>query len=617
MKNPLCPALLILGFVVTLASAPTFADEIPDYFAKLNPAHPRILASSQREAEVKELVQKDEFLQNLLQNQMLEADELLTNPQTVEYIIVGPRLLTQSRRCLRKVLTLAGAYRMTDDLAKKAAYKDRAMKELQAAAAFKDWNPSHFLDTAEMTAAFAIGYDWFFDSLTDGEKELLVNSIYEKGLVPSLSHGGWRNSAYNWNQVCNGGMAMGALAIADVLPPEKREVANKILHLSVTTVHKAMASFAPDGLWKEGPGYWQYTLLYTTFLVNTLEASLGSDFDITKAQGFDVTVYSQMALATPEGSAFNFADAGGAIISNSMHFWLADRFNNPDFAEFEREQIKAKTNDFASLKAEKPRSDSKLYPTNIWYYSPKRADLQKMKKDFYFRGAEIASMRSKWLDDDALYVGFKAGGNKVNHSHLDLGSFVLVKDGVRWAIDLGSDNYNLPGYFGGRRWTYYRLNTHGHNTLLIDGQNQNPNAFAKILEFQSAPEKGFAKADLADAYKDQLKSATRAVTLNRSNLTVTIKDVIGPRTKDSVKTIVWQMHTYAQIAISDDGKTATLTQNAKTLTATIASSTNPDLKFKVASTTQTEAENPNKGVSVLAIDVPASDEEQTLEVEFK
>ncbi|MGN1273051.1 MAG: hypothetical protein ACI4UF_00555, partial [Thermoguttaceae bacterium] len=218
MKTHINPAFMILLFAFCLASNLAFAEEsVPDYFARLNPAHPRILASSQREAEVKELLQKDEFLQKLLQNQMLEADALVKNPQTVEYIIIGPRLLTQSRRCLKKVLTLAGAYRMTDDAAKKTEYKTRAVKELEAAAAFPDWNPSHFLDTAEMTAAFAIGYDWFFDDLTESEKELLVNSIYEKGLVPSLTHGGWRNSAYNWNQVCNGGMAMGALAIADAL----------------------------------------------------------------------------------------------------------------------------------------------------------------------------------------------------------------------------------------------------------------------------------------------------------------------------------------------------------------------------------------------------------------
>jgi hypothetical protein len=32
-----------------------------------------------------------------------------------------------------------------------------------AVAAFADWNPSHFLDTAEMTAGLALGYDWFAD----------------------------------------------------------------------------------------------------------------------------------------------------------------------------------------------------------------------------------------------------------------------------------------------------------------------------------------------------------------------------------------------------------------------------------------------------------------------
>ena len=50
----------------------------------------------------------------------------------------------------------------------------------------------------------------------------------------------------------------------------------------------------------------------------------------------------------------------------------------------------------------------------------------------------------------ALFVGFKAGDNKANHSHLDLGSFVFDAAGVRWAMDLGADDYNLPGYFGGQ-----------------------------------------------------------------------------------------------------------------------------------------------------------------------
>ena len=47
---------------------------------------------------------------------------------------------------------------------------------------------------------------------------------------------------------------------------------------------------------------------------------------------------------------------------------------------------------------------------------------------------------------------------------------MLDADGQRWITAMGSDDYNLPGYFGDKRWTYYRLGTQGQNTLLIDGQ---------------------------------------------------------------------------------------------------------------------------------------------------
>jgi len=39
-----------------------------------------------------------------------------------------------------------------------------------AAAQFPDWFPKHFLDTAEMTAALGVGYDWLFDFLSAEER---------------------------------------------------------------------------------------------------------------------------------------------------------------------------------------------------------------------------------------------------------------------------------------------------------------------------------------------------------------------------------------------------------------------------------------------------------------
>ena len=39
---------------------------------------------------------------------------------------------------------------------------------------FEDWNPSHFLDVAEMTAGLAIGYDWLYDELPASSKKLMM-----------------------------------------------------------------------------------------------------------------------------------------------------------------------------------------------------------------------------------------------------------------------------------------------------------------------------------------------------------------------------------------------------------------------------------------------------------
>ena len=90
------------------------------------------------------------------------ADKILAAPVSKYEKPDGRRLLSVSRRVLDRVRTLALVHRLEGD----PRYADRAWKELEAAAAFPDWNPAHFLDTAEMTHAFALGYDWLYDRWT-------------------------------------------------------------------------------------------------------------------------------------------------------------------------------------------------------------------------------------------------------------------------------------------------------------------------------------------------------------------------------------------------------------------------------------------------------------------
>ena len=83
----------------------------------------------------------------------------------MERILIGPRLLDKSRKVVDRMYALGLLYRLDGDNADTWV---GLFEELKAVSAFTDWNPSHFLDVAEMTHGFAIGYDWFYDVLLTG-----------------------------------------------------------------------------------------------------------------------------------------------------------------------------------------------------------------------------------------------------------------------------------------------------------------------------------------------------------------------------------------------------------------------------------------------------------------
>ncbi len=202
MKRFLCLAACVTAWS---ASAQTEAVH-PDVAARLPRAapHPRLLWPAGGEQAVRSRMAHDPLGSNTYEAIRLCADGMLQRgPVTSQK--QGRRLLHQSRRALGTVIHLGFMHRMTGD----ARYRDRAVREMQAAAEMPDWNPSHFLDTAEMTLALAIGYDWLHGALTAEERALIRTALEEKGLAPYLgskSRPGWERGGNNWNQVCHAGM---------------------------------------------------------------------------------------------------------------------------------------------------------------------------------------------------------------------------------------------------------------------------------------------------------------------------------------------------------------------------------------------------------------------------
>jgi hypothetical protein len=118
--------------------------------------------------------------------------------------------------CLR-IQTLGLAWLLTGD----PRYRDRAKAELLAVCAFPDWAGDKFLVTAETAFGAAIGYDWLYDNLTDGERGQVAHAIVEKALQAGLDEFDaprpprWATAAINWYLVCNGALMIAALSVAE------------------------------------------------------------------------------------------------------------------------------------------------------------------------------------------------------------------------------------------------------------------------------------------------------------------------------------------------------------------------------------------------------------------
>jgi hypothetical protein len=556
-----------------------------DWVAKVRKEHPRLLATTADFERLRQLVQTDEQAREFYQRLKSQADRICQELPSRYEIPDGLRLLATSRRVLLRVYTLALLYRLDGD----RRYLERAWRELEAAANFPDWNPRHFLDTAEMAHAFAIGYDWLFSDWTDEQRRILREAMVTKGLQPALGvyreKRWWSTARHNWNQVCNGGIGMAALALLDELP----DLCGEILNHALQSLQIPMREFAPDGAWGEGPGYWNYATSYNCVFLAALETAVGTDLGLSQMDGFAETGLFPIYITGPTGRTFNFADGGDGTLRAPQMFWLARKFNRPVYAWY-------------------ARSTASPHPLDLLWFDKQGNDAQAegLPLDKYFRRVEVVTMRTAWNDRNALFVGFKAGDNKFNHSHLDIGTFVLDAMGHRWALDLGADNYNLPGFFGAQRWTYYRLRAEGHNTLVINPSqepDQDPRAEAKIVRFVSQPDRAFAIADLTSAYaKHGAEKVMRGILLDRQRREVIVQDEV---TLKQAGDVWWFMHTPAQVQLSEDGKTATLTQGTATLRAVLLSP--KDARFAVMdakplpTSPNPLGQNPNNGIRKLAV----------------
>ena len=535
--------------------------------------HPRVLATQERFDWLKaQILANPSGNQALWYNRLLaQADAMLAQPVNT---FDADDNLAVSRSVLDRMYTLALVWQISGD----SQYAERAWLELDAARNFSSWQPSKFLCVAEMTHAFAIGLDWFYHYWSATRLSAIRNAIVSKGFDPAIAaynrNEDWTLASANTsNPVNNGGMVLGALAIGTSDEVKVEE----ILQRALASVRPVLGHYTADnGAIYEGANYWGYSARYLVRMLSGLEGVLGSDFgSLSSKDGLSESGVVPMHMTGPTNKMFNFGDAVPSEKAGAELFWFARRYNRPVCAWFERK--------FCNDSADGPEA------LDLLWYDPRGSNpsLESVSPDVYFRGAtkptspaydtlEAGVFREKWNDSRATFLAFKGGNlGEDTHTDLDAGSFVLYANGKNWALDMGLENYSLPGVLnptsssGTDRWDYYRKRAEGHNTLVINpgsGPDQQLGSDCPIQFWRSSPDgDGSASVmDLTPAYGGANK-IRRGFRLLNGRHDVIVQDEISLK---AASTVWWFMHFNSDItswSIAADGTSATLTQGNERL----------------------------------------------------
>ncbi len=559
---------LFLATIFALATAisPSVAQSI-DY-EKLA-SHPRLLLHKGDITAMKVFASQSSNARLVHDKILASADNILaTTP--VKYELEGTRLLAASCEVLKRVFYLSYAFVTTEDM----NYARRAEREMLAVSSFKDWNPSHFLDTAELILALSIGYDWLYNVLPVHSRSIIGTAIYEKGLRASenAEYAWFFGASNNWNQVCNAALLCGALATLERSP----EYCKALIDKCVASNKNALATYSPDGIYPEGFGYWEYGTTYQTMLVAALQSALNFDADIVSHKGFMLSADFMNFMVAPSGKVYNFGDSPDEAHPLPAKYWFAAQLDDASMVNIDEQMI-----------ARQGVTPDCLLPLYMIFAHRLSLDKAAIPQEKAFCGGGVTPLyiyRSGWSDPTDTYFAIKGGKAAISHGHMDAGSFIYEWDGVRWAVDLGHQRCE-PLENGGidfwnsaqnsTRWDVFRIGADSHNTLTINGKKHNVEGMAEIIEhFTSASRKG-AIIDLTPLYGEDIQSAVRTAELDKKDH-LTITDRITTSARPAI--VEWKIATYAEAEIVGPA-TIRLTQDGKEIYLKLHTKGRSDVKI--------------------------------------
>jgi len=534
---------------------------------RLFATHPRLILTPELEYKVWQKLDEGDSLAIMGMELVRRRADSILSLDPLERQLTGRRLLGVSRDAINRLTTLSLAYRFQRD----PDYLQRLEEELKAVCGFTDWNPSHFLDVAEMAAGVALAVDWAGEWISPDVDQMARKALVDLALKPAVDtavDNWWATTDNNWNLVCHGGLSLAALAVYEDAP----DLATEVLHGAVQHIPLALQPYAPEGIYPEGASYWFYATTYLTACISAYESALGTDFGFTRGPGvMESAVFSQ-AMAGPSGDYFNYFDSGLEGFHSLTHFGLLGWFARRSGNRFDWDAYGSLLrNEMERMQQIRSTRFFPLHLLNLVQLSDDASGKFEWPTAWSGGGREpVIIMRERQNGPDSYFLAAKGGRAGDNHGNMDAGSFVFELNGVRWSVDPGNQDYNTLEQIMGMdlwdnsqdspRWSLLTKNSGGHSTLVVNGEMHLVDARAPLVRRDLRGPVPQFTFDLTGLYGSNMGMARRTFSRPAGNrLMISDELLFSPNTKG----LIWQMITRADIVVK--GELVELNQDGASL----------------------------------------------------
>jgi len=317
--------------------------------------------------------------------------------------------------------------------------------------------------------------------------------------------------------VCNSGVGLAGLTLLKEHPQLTDIVAE-----SYNRINSMFNELGEDGGWQEGGGYWNYGVHTSSFFADALKRLTNGKHNLFNNKRLkDNPASFPLYLSLPGNKSLNFEDSGGYGLIGSPHLInkLATETKNEEAAWYRSNFLEKGNNIF-----------------DIIWPRPSGLGIPPKNPSKHFRTIDWWVMRTDFMNPNKVIVAGKAGKNDdPHHGHLDIGHFVVYWNKEYFIRDLGRSGYDEK-YFDEARFEYPEAASSGHNTILVNGEQQISAKYYKqpydysiggeVLSFQSSDKVDYVLMDPTKAYPNkELKKWRRSVVLKKPEVTLVLDEI--------------------------------------------------------------------------------------------